>query len=109
MTSQTNLTFDERTLERGGWLVNRLDVNYGLQMLEVTATWDEDRKFQLIFKNFHLVSLEIFDDEYEPGTVNLDVIGFDLGKRGQRNAAVLHTDMLEMILTYSELEILKDW
>jgi hypothetical protein len=109
MTSQTDLTIDERTLERGGWLVSRLDMNYGAQMLEVTATWDEDRGFRLIFKDFHLVSWQMIDEEYEPGTVNLDVIGFDLGRRGERNSALLHTDMVEIIVTYSELEIVKDW
>jgi hypothetical protein len=41
--------------------------------------------------------------------VSLDVIGFDLGKRGQRDSVVLTTDLCTIILTYNELEIQKNW
>ena len=41
--------------------------------------------------------------------VNADVIGLDLGEQGERRAAVLHTDLFEIMLTYDDLTIETAW
>ena len=108
MTTQTELTIQALDLGQGAWLISRLDVNYGQQTLTIEADY-EDKPFRLIFKAFCIVSWQTFDDEYDPGTVNVDVIGFDLLEQHQRKSAVLHTDVFEIIVSYGELEIEKAW
>lgn len=109
MTAQTDLMIGERALDRGAWLINRLDLNYRTRSLEITADDEEEREFRLIFKDFHLMSWEVFQDEYDPGRENVDVIGFDLKEHEGRKTAVLHTDVFEIIVSYAELVIEKDW
>ena len=105
MTAQSKFIIDEAALEQGAWLINRVDLNFATQTLEIDATWDEDRVFRLIFRNSHLLSWEIFDVGYDPGVMSADVIGMDFAEREQRRSAVIHTDMFEIIVSYAELEI----
>jgi hypothetical protein len=108
MTMQTELMIGELALDQGGWLINRLEMNFGGRALEIAAKYD-DRPFRLVFKDFHILSWEIFRDEYDPGIMNVDVIGLDFGEREHRKAAVLHTVLFEIIVSYGELAIEKDW
>jgi len=107
MTAQTELALDRLALSRGAWLINRIDLNYAARTLEISATWDEDRAFRLIFMNFYLESWQVFSDAYDPGVMNADVIGMDFDEQAPRKSAVLHTDMFELIVSYSQLEIEK--
>lgn len=105
MTTQTESMIDELHLQQGAWLINRVDFNFAARTLEISATWDEDQAFQLIFRNFHLISWQTFDDGYDARVMNADVIGMDFGERERRKSTVIHTDMFEIIVSYSELEI----
>ena len=105
MTTQAELTLDRAALSQGAWLINRIDLNYAAQSLEISANWDEDYTFQLIFKGFHLLYWQILRDEYDPGTVNVDVIGMEFGEAAHRKPAILTTDLFEIGVSYNELEI----
>lgn len=109
MTTQIDLTLDIAKLRQGAWLVNRVDVNYAAQSLEIGANWDDEREFRLIFKDFRLLSWQILDVEPHPKTVNADVIGMEFGERAHGKPAILTTDLFEIILTYDELTIEKAW
>lgn len=108
MTMQTEIVIEELALNRGGWLINRLDFNYAERLFVIDAVYDE-QTLRLIFRGFHLSSWQSLHKTYEPGTVNVDVIGLDLGEEGERKAAVLHTDLFEIMLTYDDLTIEKAW
>ncbi len=109
MTAQTELTLDSTMLSRGAWLINRVNIDYATQRLEISANWDEEREFQLIFKDFHLQLWQILEDEYDPRQFNADVIGMEIGESGHRKPAVISTDLFEIFVSYGELEIQKDW
>ena len=109
MTAQTEVTINNLTLSEGAWLINRVDVNYAAQTLEISANWDEEREFQLIFTRFHILYWQILDDEYDPGTFAVDVIGMEIGEADHREPAVLTTDLFELSVSYGELEIKKAW
>ncbi len=109
MTVQTEETINNRTLSEGAWLINRVDVNYAAQRLEISANWDEEREFQLIFTRFHIIYWQTFEDDYDPGTFSVDVIGMEIGERDHRRPAVLTTDQFELSVSYGELEIQKAW
>ena len=106
MTAESEFIIDESALERGGWLINHVDINFAAKTLEIDAVdWDTSQAFRLIFRNFHLISWEIFDRGYDPGVMNADVIGMDFGEREQRKSAVIATDTFEMIVSYDELNL----
>ncbi len=109
MTMQADSMLSELALERGAWLINRLDLNYAAHKLEIGADYDEGREFRLVFTGFQLISWQVLEDDYDPGTMNADVIGFDLSERDQRKLAVLATDLFEIVLGYDKLEIEKAW
>ncbi len=109
MTAQTEIALDTLKLSEGAWLINRIDVNYEARALEITADYDEGREFRLVFKDFHLLSWQILEDERDPGRVNADVIGMDFGEHEGRPSAVIAADLFEIIVSYGELEIVKAW
>lgn len=110
MTAQNDLAVQELALENGGWFIYRLDVNYGARTLAIDAEYD-GKPFVLRFKDFHLFSWQFFrdEDEYDPREILADVLGFDLGERGGRKSAVIHADLFEIIVSYSEMVLQKDW
>lgn len=109
MTTQIDLTLDIAKLSHGAWLINRVDVNYASQRLEIDATWDDDQPFRLLFRDFHLLSWQILEPEPHPKTVNADVIGMEIGEGAHAKPAVITTDLFEIILTYDDLTIEKAW
>jgi hypothetical protein len=99
---------DYMPISRGGWWINRLDLNYAARRLEISGEY-LDKRFTLIFRGFQVENWQVYGADYDPGVESLDVIGFDVSKRGQRDSVVLSTDLFAIILTYGKLEILKDW
>lgn len=109
MTAQTELALEALKLSDGAWLINRVNLNFAAHALEIIADYDEGRAFRLIFRDFHLLSWQIFEDEYDPRIFNADVIGMEIGEGQHRKPAVLATDLFEIIVSYGELVIEKDW
>jgi len=109
MTAQTELALETLKLSDGAWLINQVIVNYAARALEIIADYDEGRAFRLIFRDFHLLSWQILEEKHDPRIINADVIGMDIGEEHHRKPAVLATDMFEIIVSYAELVIEKDW
>jgi len=107
MTTQTESLIDERHLQQGAWLIKRININYEAHTLEITADYDEDTEFQLIFRNFYLISWQILEDEYDPREGVADVIGMEFGEDAHRKPAIITADLFEIIVSYGELEIVK--
>jgi hypothetical protein len=56
-----------------------------------------------------LQSWQILEDERDPRQFCADVIGMEFGEAGHLKPAVITADLFEIFVSYSELEILKDW
>lgn len=100
-------------LNRGAWLITRVEVNkWGRELIfEAFMPPQPETVFRLVFTNCTRLYWEAMSDE-EPhpnDTFTADVIGMDMGEPQHRRQAVITTTLFEVGLTYDELRIEKDW
>ena len=110
---QPTIVFDMEKLERGAWLVERVEiVKWGTEVVVHGIFYPDlpdTTKFQMVFKSCQLTTWETIENEFDDRNVEADVIGFDVYLEEKGKRAVISTDLFELAITYGELVIHKDW
>ncbi|MBI5668307.1 MAG: hypothetical protein HZC41_09895 [Chloroflexi bacterium] len=98
-------------LDRGAWLVRRVEVlKWGTEIVVhgvYNPDEEENTRFQLIFKNCQHLTWDTMGNDYDPRDTMADVIGFDIYE--EQRESVIHTDLFELIIKHDELLLHKDW
>lgn len=99
-------------LERGGWLIKRVDIlKWGSEVV-VHAVYDplnpQNINFQMIFKHCRAITWDTLGNEYDERDLEADVVGFDVDAQGLEQRAVIHTDLFEIIIHYHEFVVQKN-
>ncbi len=102
------LIYKKLGLEPRGLLISNLHVIAWGKEVTVDAFYDPDQRqpFKLIFKGCSSLSWTVLEFEYDiSGEIEADVISLFLDEHQQPHLAVVHTDLFELRVNYSELAI----
>ncbi len=66
------------------------------------------RPYQLLFRGCTDVQWEVTHPE-DVTDSEADIIGFSIGVEDNRNLAVLHTDVFELLITYGSFTVRRNW
>ncbi len=106
-------TIETLKLNRGAWLVNRVDISKWGTEVVIRATYDPSAEsntdFQLIFKNCTHLYWQPSGEAEDLQETAADVIGMDIHEHQTNHKAVISTHLFEIGLEYGELIIEKDW
>ncbi|MHB8627873.1 MAG: hypothetical protein ACYDEO_16915 [Aggregatilineales bacterium] len=98
-------------LPRGTFIESIQLHQLGLE-LTVECLYDPDapKPFTLTFSKCKSIRWEVIDED-DPDNANgsADVIGLTLGEESYQEAAVIHTDIFEIIVLYDTKTIVKNW
>ncbi len=109
---QTIDTIASLRLEQGGWLITSIESNLWGKDLTFHALYDitqPETHFRLKFRNCRKLNWELIDWDVDERDTTADVMGMDLGEDQHRKAAVINAGIFEVIITYGELVIQKEW
>jgi hypothetical protein len=80
--------------------------------LSVACLYDPDapKPFTLMFSRCKSIHWEVIDEDNRDNAIGpADVIAITLGEEGDKEAAVVHTNIFEIIVLYDTKTIVKDW
>lgn len=104
--------FDRLGLRPGGILIRHFDMaDWGrtLVIYAFYSTLDEALPFRLIFRNCSEISWQSMTDASSGSVEFADVINVLFGTNQSLETCVITTDLFEVVVSYGQLTIVKDW
>jgi hypothetical protein len=114
MTTKTHnlLWYDLVGVDEGGLFITKIDSHlWGTERIVhfIYNPHIEDKSFRITFRSCTRFYWAYYGDEADERDENADVIGFDFRLDEHGKAAILTTDLFEVIIHYGSLEVEKDW
>jgi hypothetical protein len=104
--------FERLGLRPGGILLNGFEFAYWgktLIIFGVYNAWEENLLFRLIFENCTDIQWQPYADDISQSDKQCDVIGILFGTSQSLETCIITTDLFEVVVSYSQLTIVKDW
>lgn len=104
--------FESLRLDQGAWLITDFIFSRWGTELTIHGQYHPlkpETRLHFTFKNCQHIEWESLNDEIDEMDTTVDVIGMELGQDHQRKPAVITTRFFEIVISYGELTLHKDW